>query len=145
MTASIYVDGSGRPKGGFGWFVKETCESHYERSGDDDDITNNQAEYMAVISAIKHAHSKLGEEPYRDGVAIYSDSLVIVKQLNHEYAINDDRLRELAREAWLELAKFDEHGGANGGLRSSSGGNPRRPTIVWIRRGENLAGKMLGS
>ena len=125
MAVSMYVDGSGSPRGGFGWLVKETGESHYERR---DDVTNNQAEYMAIISAVRHARSKSGEPPY-DDVVIYSDSLNTVKQLNHEYAINNEALRELAMRCWSEIAEF--------------GG--RRPAVLWVSRKENLAGKMLGS
>ena len=50
MKISVYVDGSGGSNGGFGFFVKETGESFYEKKSE---ITNNQAEYMAIISALK--------------------------------------------------------------------------------------------
>ena len=50
MKVSVYVDGSGGTNSGYGYFVKETGESFYERKAD---ITNNQAEYMAIISALK--------------------------------------------------------------------------------------------
>ena len=124
MAVSIYVDGSGSPRGGFGWLVKETGESHYEKH---DGVTNNQAEYMAILSAVRHARSGSGAPPY-DDVVICSDSLNTVKQLNHEYAINNEVLRELAMQCWSEIAEF--------------GG---RLEVRWVRREENLAGKMLGS
>ena len=63
----MYVDGSGSPRGGFGWLVKETGESHYERR---DDVTNNQAEYMAIISAVRHARSKSGANRPYDGAVV---------------------------------------------------------------------------
>ena len=123
----MYVDGSGRPRGGFGWFVKETGESHYTGG---EDVTNNQAEYLAVISAVRHALGKSDAPPYDDGITIWSDSLNTVNQLNHEHAINNPRLRELAMQAWGEIARLQE--GA-------------RVEIRWVSRRENLAGKMLGS
>ena len=126
MTVSIYVDGSGSPRGGYGWFVKETGQSHYASH---DDITNNQAEYMAVISAIRHVASSV-QMPCDDDIVVYSDSLNTVRQLNHEYAINNRRLRELAMQAWSEIAKL---------------GDDARISVVWVRRENNLAGKMLGS
>ena len=46
MPLNIYVDGSGGPNSGFGFFVKETGESFYKKESN---ITNNQAEYMAII------------------------------------------------------------------------------------------------
>lgn len=118
MSLSIYVDGSGGDNSGYGYFVKETGESFYEKK---QGITNNQAEYMAIISALK----KIGQS--NDEVMIYSDSKNTVSQLNHEFAINSEPLRELAREAWSLLGKLPN-------LK-----------IVWIPRSQNLAGKMLGS
>lgn len=118
MTLSIYVDGSGGDKSGYGYFIKETSESFYEKKPN---ITNNQAEYMAVLAALQ----KIGQT--NDQVTIYSDSKVMVSQLNHQFAINSEQLRELARQAWALMSKVPN-------LK-----------LVWIRRSENLAGKMLGS
>ena len=118
MKISVYVDGSGGPNGGFGFFVKETGESFYEKKSE---ITNNQAEYMAIISALKKFVNTNHE------ITIFSDSKNTVNQLNHEFAINNEKLRDLARESWLIIGKFSNL------------------SIVWIPRKENLAGKMLGS
>ena len=118
MSLSIYVDGSGGPGGGYGYFVKETGESFYEKKPD---ITNNQAEYMAIISALKKFQETDQE------VVIYSDSKNTINQLNHEFAINNESLRELAREAWSMI------------------GDSSRISLKWIPRKKNLAGKMLGS
>jgi ribonuclease HI len=118
LKISVYVDGSGGPNGGFGFFVKETGESFYEKKSE---ITNNQAEYMAIISALKKFVGTDNE------ITIYSDSKNTVNQLNHEFAINNEKLRDLARESWVIITKFSNL------------------LIVWIPRKENLAGKMLGS
>ena len=118
LKISVYVDGSGGSNGGYGYFVKETGESFYEKKPE---ITNNQAEYMAIISALK----KFVDTD--DEITIYSDSKNTVNQLNHEFAINNEKLRDLARESWLIIGKFSNL------------------SIVWIPRKENLAGKMLGS
>ena len=118
MEISIYVDGSGGTNSGYGYFVKETGESFYEKKSD---LTNNQAEYLAIISALnKYVNSS-------DEITIYSDSKNTVNQLNHEFAINNEALRNLAREAWGIIGKFSNL------------------SIVWVPRKENLAGKMLGS
>ncbi len=118
MEISVYVDGSGGSNSGYGYFVKETGESFYEKKSD---LTNNQAEYLAIILALnKYVDSN-------DVITIYSDSRNTVNQLNHEFAINNETLRNLAREAWGVIGKFSNL------------------TIVWIPRKENLAGKMLGS
>ena len=118
MMLNIFVDGSGGDDSGFGFFVKDTGESFYKKESN---ITNNQAEYLAIISVLKKF---LGTS---DEIIIYSDSKNTVSQLNHEYAINNNQLRTLAREAWDLMAKFSN-------LK-----------IKWIPRNENLAGKMLGS
>ncbi len=118
MAIIVYVDGAGGPNSGYGYYVKETGESFYEKKPD---ITNNQAEYMAIIAALKKF------EGTNDDITIYSDSKNTVSQLNHEFAINNEQLKQLAREAWPIIAKFSN-------LK-----------MVWIPRSENLAGKMLGS
>ncbi len=118
MVLSIFVDGSGGDSSGFGYFVKETGESFYEKKPG---ITNNQAEYMAIISVLKKFSGTADE------IIVYSDSKNTVSQLNHEYAINNDQLRSLAREAWELVTKMSN-------LK-----------IIWIPRNQNLAGKMLGS
>ena len=118
MTLSIFVDGSGGSEAGFGFFVKETGESFYKKESN---ITNNQAEYMAIISVLKKFQG------FADEIVIYSDSKNTVSQLNHEYAINNSQLRTLAMEAWELIGKYSN-------LK-----------IKWIPRNENMAGKMLGS
>ena len=118
MGISVYVDGSGGSNGGFGFFVKETGESFYEKKPE---ITNNQAEYLAIISALNKFVDNDEE------ITIYSDSKNTVNQLNHEFAINNNQLRDLARQAWNVMGKFSNL------------------SIIWIPRKENLAGKMLGS
>ncbi|MDH5431797.1 MAG: reverse transcriptase-like protein [Nitrosopumilus sp.] len=118
MGINVYVDGSGGTDSGYGYFVKETGESFYEKKSD---LTNNQAEYLAIISALnKYVNSD-------EEITIYSDSKNTVNQLNHEFAINNEELRKLAREAWEIMGKFSNL------------------SILWIPRKENLAGKMLGS
>ena len=118
MGINIYVDGSGGTNSGYGYFVKETGESFYEKKSD---LTNNQAEYLAIISALNKYVDSTEE------ITIYSDSKNTVNQLNHEFAINNEELRNLAREAWAIIGKFSNL------------------SIVWVPRKENLAGKMLGS
>jgi ribonuclease HI len=118
MELSVYVDGSGGDNSGYGFFVKETGESFHEKKPG---ITNNQAEYLAIISALERLGGK------DNTITIYSDSKNTVSQLNHEFAINSEILRELARQAWSLIGKIPN-------LK-----------IVWIPRAQNLAGKMLGS
>ncbi len=118
MTINVYVDGSGGENSGYGYFVNETGESSYEKKPN---LTNNQAEYLAIISVLKKFENSQEE------IVIFSDSKNTVSQLNHEFAINNEQLRTLAQEAWLLIGKFSNL------------------TLTWVPRKENLAGKMLGS
>jgi len=115
---NVYVDGAGGEKSGYGYFIKDTGESFYEEKLG---ITNNQAEYLAIISALKKFQNSSNE------IIIFSDSKNTVNQLNHEFAINNEQLRLLAQEAWSLIPEIPN-------LK-----------IQWIPRKENLAGKMLGS
>ena len=118
MTTSVYVDGSGGTDSGYGFFIKESGQSFYEKSPD---LTNNQAEYKAIISALEQLKG------IDDEIIIYSDSKNTVSQLNHDFAINNEQLRTLARQAWALISQYPDI------------------SIKWIPRKQNLAGKMLGS
>lgn len=119
-TLHVYVDGSGPPKSQYGYYIEELNRPKLFKR---EDITNNQAEYLAIIEAL----SDLDVQNAKN-VIIYSDSMNTVKQLNHEYAINDDILRELAMKSWEMLARCNS-----------------KPKFEWIPREKNKAGKILGS
>ncbi|MCY3854526.1 MAG: reverse transcriptase-like protein [Thaumarchaeota archaeon] len=118
MIINIFVDGSGGNDSGYGFYIENTGESFYEKKSN---LTNNQAEYMAIIQALKRIIDIEKE------IIIYSDSKVVVSQLNHQYAINNDTLRLLARDTWSLIKRH------------------KSVKIIWISREQNLAGKMLGS
>ena len=52
--------------------------------------TNNQAEYLAVLVGLQVAFEHGVSE-----VIVHSDSQLIVRQLNHEYRVNDETLEVL--------------------------------------------------
>lgn len=79
------------------------------------DNTNNEAEYKAVIKALRE---------FPDVTEIFSDSQLVVNQLNLKWSIKEDRLRQLAKVVW-QLSK--------GKVR-----------FTWIPRKQNLAGRLLG-
>ena len=54
------------------------------------EATNNIAEYAAVYEGLKIA-GNLGV----DKLKVYSDSLLVIKQLNNEYKVNSSKLCEL--------------------------------------------------
>lgn len=118
-TLHVYVDGSGPPKFKYGYYIDELNKP---RLFTRENITNNQAEYLAIIEALKDPDVQNAKN-----VIIYSDSRNTVMQLKHEYAINDNTLRELAMKCWELLSKCNN-------LK-----------FEWIERKKNKAGKMLGS
>ena len=116
----IYTDGAGkRPDGngsGFAWVREDTRERHVERIPG---LSNNEAEYRGVISAIK---------PLQKGceVEVLSDSLLVVSQLRGEYRIRDPKLEKLATE-----------------VKTIAEQKRLLLKVTWIPRGENQAGKLL--
>lgn len=81
-------------------------------------VTNNQAEYLALIRALELARGQ-------EDVEILSDSELLVRQMKGEYAVRSPNVAPLHRKA-KELVRGFEHF-----------------TVQWIPRGENLAGKVL--
>ena len=94
------------------------------------DRTNNEAEYHALLRLLAILSARPTGPSTSDrwaeiGVRIYSDSELLVKQLNGEYKVREDRLREL-RDSAREL--MDKLGSVH---------------VEWVRREENLAGLWL--
>ena len=110
----IFTDGSGKT-GNYAYVIDsdERKVKILKKKG----LTNNEAEYSAVILA-------LSDNPGVD-IEIFSDSELMVNQLNQEYAIKKDELRSLAEEVW----KLCEG---------------RKVSFTWIPREQNKAGKILG-
>ena len=71
-----------------------------------DNLTNNEAEYQAVILALKKFKALFGKElAKKTEVEIKSDSELLVKQLNSQYKILDEKIQPLFLEIWN--LKFD--------------------------------------
>lgn len=114
MVQKIYVDGSG--DGRMAWFNEATGESW---SGQQQGLTSNEAEYMAIYNALEATAAK--------EIEILSDSKLVVSQLNREWHIKESRLRKLFDKVH-ELIR-------DRGLSVE---------FKWIPRKENKAGKYLG-
>ena len=71
--------------------------------------TNNEAEYRAVIFALKKIKSLIGGEKIKKSlVEIRMDSELLVKQLNGKYKIKEKNIQELFLEAWNLRLDFGE-------------------------------------
>ncbi len=95
---TIYIDGSvqGNPgPGAIGVVILngngQVMEAWGEAIGD---VTNNQAEYRALLAALEKAR-RLGAAE----VTIRSDSQLLVRQFSGEYRVKDEKLRPLHERA----------------------------------------------
>jgi len=63
--------------------------------------TNNEAEYRAVIFALKKLKSLIGKAKAGDAeVLVHADSELLVKQMNGEYKISDKNIQNWFIEIW---------------------------------------------
>lgn len=95
----VYTDGGSRGNPGpsaVGVVLGERKYSEYIGEG-----TNNEAEYKAVIFALKKVKALLGKKTTEAAeIEIRSDSELLVKQLNGEYKISEPRIQQLFIEIW---------------------------------------------
>ena len=63
--------------------------------------TNNEAEYQAVIFALKKAKALYGKKVVENNeVEVRSDSELLIKQLNGEYKVLDEKIQSLFLRVW---------------------------------------------
>jgi ribonuclease HI len=94
----IHTDGASRGNPGaaaYAYVITRTGEPPIEYAARLPDTTNNQAEYTALVEALRKA-VELGAT---GRVRIHSDSELMVKQMLGEYRVKDEGLRELYDEA----------------------------------------------
>ncbi len=104
MKLSIYTDGASRGNPGpaaLGAMIKKDNQVVKKYSHFLGKATNNQAEYQAVIFALKKAKLLYGKKQAKDiEIEFNSDSELLVKQMNHEYKIKEKELQPLFFEIW---------------------------------------------
>ncbi len=107
----IYADGGSRgnpgPAAAGVMFCNEKGQSIKEYSEYlGDKLTNNEAEYKAVIFALKKFKAVFGKKLAKNSeIEIRSDSELLVKQLNAQYKILNENIQPLFLEIWN--LKFD--------------------------------------
>ena len=102
---TIYTDGASRGNPGaaaFAYVITHDGEEPIEEAGCLGDLTNNQAEYIALVRALKHALD-LG---LQHSLLINSDSELMVKQMNGDYRVKNVDLLPLYREASDLASRF---------------------------------------
>ena len=66
-----------------------------------DNLTNNDAEYSAVIFALKKFKTLFGKAIAENSqVEVRADSELLVKQLNGEYKIENEKMQKFFMEIW---------------------------------------------
>lgn len=114
MCIKIHVDGAGGDNPGYAWVCDQTGE---ERFVSMPAHTNNETEYLAIISALEHFGAS------HDKLVICSDSKLAISQINGAFKTKDARMVRLRREV----------------LRIKKPGHK----IQWIPREQNIAGQRL--
>ncbi|MFC4552955.1 MULTISPECIES: ribonuclease HI [Halorussus] len=104
--AYVYFDGGSRGNPGpaaVGWVIVTSDGIAAEGSETIGRATNNQAEYEALVRALRAAR-----DYGFDSLDVKGDSELIVKQVNGAWNTNDPDLRELRVTARELLTNFDE-------------------------------------
>jgi len=103
---TIYTDGGSRGnpgKAAIGVVFYNEKDQIIKKYGEyvGDNLTNNDAEYMAVIFALKKFKSLFGKSIAEiSEVEIRSDSELLVKQMNGEYKLSDEKIQKFFIEIW---------------------------------------------
>ena len=108
---TVYTDGGSRGNPGIAAIGVVFCnekEQIIKKFGEylGDNLTNNDAEYQAVIFALKKFKTIFGKAiSDQSDVIIKSDSELVVKQLNGNYRLTDPKIQQFFIEIWN--LKFD--------------------------------------
>ena len=103
---NIYTDGASRGNPGAAacaYLIEQDGMPTIEEADCLGQMTNNQAEYTALVRALERA-LQLGAQ---HRLLIHSDSELMVKQMNGEYRVKNEELRDLYRQACKLRDRFD--------------------------------------
>ena len=71
------------------------------------EMTNNEAEYQALIFGLKKIKQVFGKEEMKQSqLEVRLDAELIVNQLNHEYKIEEPNLQKLFLQVWNLMLDF---------------------------------------
>ncbi len=107
MHLYIYTDGASRRnpgKSASGYEILDDSHRLLARQSVYNGIrTNNEAEYIAFIEALKRAGTEYG---YGSEIDLCSDSELMVKQLRGEYKVKDAKIKAYHSEARALMERF---------------------------------------
>lgn len=122
--ARAYIDGSSRGNPGpatFGVLIIHRSQS-FEITGQLGTATNNEAEYEALIAALNWA---IKEGPTT--LKVFSDSRLVVEQINGKYAVKSPNLKPLYSKAKLLMQTIPN------------------VTVTWVAREKNAQADKLAN
>ena len=105
-TYKMYIDGAAdlnTQTSGIGGIIYKDDEEIFTFSEYLHDLTNNEAEYSSLIHGLKSL-LKLSIL----NIVIYSDSELVVKQINGEYKVKNSRMRKLYEQTHSLLVNFQK-------------------------------------
>lgn len=103
-TFQIAFDGGskGNPGRGYGSFEIQRNGTVFDRQIEmafGDNLTNNQAEYMSLIGALKSILQNDDVDAGNTTIEIYGDSQLVIKQLNGVWKVKHANMKPLWEEA----------------------------------------------
>ena len=103
----VYTDGGSRGNpgpAGIGVWIETLNKKYGEFIGKK---TNNDAEYEALIFALKKVKSLLGKSKAKQvKLKCFLDSELVVKQMNHEYKLKDEKIQKYFITIWNLMLDF---------------------------------------
>jgi ribonuclease HI len=114
MKLTIFTDGGSRGNPGpaaVGIVVLneqgEIIKKYSEAIGE---ATNNEAEYQALILALKKTKQLFGKEKTREiELEIKMDSELVVNQINHQFKLTEKHIQELFITVWNLLIDYKKY------------------------------------
>jgi ribonuclease HI len=106
VPLEIYIDGASRGnpgRSGAGVLIKDKNGNIYKIKRNLGILTNNQAEYEALITALQSA-----KELKRSHLKIYTDSSLLANQINGNWHVRDSKIRVLYKKARELIAEFEQ-------------------------------------
>lgn len=104
----LWVDGGsrGNPGPGYGsWFIESPAESSKRDRKEFGWTTSNEAEYGALLAGLEHVAS-LGIELSDVDITVYTDSALVIGQIQGGWKVQAKNLWPLWDEARTKLAQF---------------------------------------
>jgi ribonuclease HI len=136
-TWTVRIDGASRGNPGaaaYAMVIERPGQDVYEEAECLGETTNNVAEYTALLNALERANELGGRN-----LLIFSDSELMVKQMNGEYSVKNDELRTLHGAATERLKPFervtikhvrrDQNSRADALCNAALDGRPIRPAL----------------